>query len=253
MSPGLKEVNLKLVIEYDGKNYSGWQRQKNKPTVQESIEKTLQILFPKDIIKLTGAGRTDAGVHALNQAANFRVSPAGFKAVTRERLLRSLNAMLPADITIKSVSVVADSFHARYSAKKRVYKYLITTVKRSYNSDKYFHIKTKFDIDLGKEYCKLLVGSHSFKSMCKNKQDDHNFMCIVYGADVRKLKDGIILFEISANRFLHSMVRAVIGMMINIASSKVTLKEFYQKFKKGEQLRMQFVPANALILDKIIY
>ena len=99
----------------------------------------------------------------------------------------------------------------------------------------------------------MLLGQHSFKSMCKNKEDDHDFMCEVYRADVKKLSNGIILFEISANRFLHSMVRAIIGMMLNIASSKITLREFYQKFKKGEQLKMQFVPANALILDKIIY
>ena len=247
-----KEVNVKLLIEYDGKNYYGWQRQKNKPTIQESIEETLQVLFPKEKIKLFGAGRTDAGVHALNQVANFRVSRECFKAVY-PKLLRSLNSMLPDDITIKKVNTVRDSFHARYSAKRRNYKYLITTKKRSYNGEKYYFIKTKFDIDLGKEYCKLLIGDHSFKSMCKNKEDDHNFMCCIYYAGVRKLKDGSIVFEISANRFLHSMVRAIIGMMINIASSKVTLKEFYQKFKKGEKLSMQFVPANALILDKIIY
>lgn len=253
MSFVLKEVNIKLLVEYDGKNYYGWQRQKNKPTIQESIEQTLQVLFPKDKIKLIGAGRTDAGVHALNQAANFRVSRESFKTMPSVRLIKSLNTMLPADITIKKAGAVSDSFHARYSAKKRSYKYLISTVKRSYNGEKYYHIKTKFDIDLGKEYCKLLVGNHSFKSMCKNKEDDHDFMCEVYDADVKKLKDGTILFRISANRFLHSMVRAIIGMMLNIASSRITLKEFYQKFKKGERLSMQFVPANALILDKIIY
>jgi len=253
MSPDLNEVNVKLIIEYDGKNYFGWQRQKNKPTIQESIEKTLQVLFPKAQIKLIGAGRTDAGVHALNQVANFRINRENFKAISTVRLLKSLNAMLPADITVKKVNVVRNRFHARYSAKKRLYKYYITTVKRSYNFEKYYHIKTKFDIDLGKEYCNLLVGNHSFKSLCKNKEDDHDFMCEVYNAEVRKLKNGIILFEISANRFLHSMVRAIIGMMLNVASSKITLKEFYQKFKKGEQLKMQFVPANALILDKITY
>ncbi len=252
MPSDLKEVNIKLLIEYDGKNYSGWQRQKNKPTIQEPIEKTLQVLFPEDKIKLIGAGRTDAGVHALNQTANFKVSSGSYKSVAL-KLVKSMNSMLPADITIKKANVVGDDFHARYSAKKRSYRYLISTVKRSYNGDKYYYIKTKFDIDLGKEYCKLLIGDHSFKSMCKNKEDDHDFMCSVYNADVKKLRDGSIQFEISANRFLHSMVRAIVGMMINIASSKVTLKEFYQKFKKGEQLTMQFVPANALILDKIIY
>jgi tRNA pseudouridine38-40 synthase len=249
------EYNIKLIIEYDGKNYAGWQIQKNKPSVQETIEHSLHVLFHKDNIKLIGAGRTDSGVHALNQAANFKISNDAFSDSfnTLGNLVYSLNSILPEDISVKQASFVNGNFHARYSAKKRVYRYLLTTEKRGFCSDKYFRIKTKFDIDLAKEFCKFIEGMHSFKSMCKNREDRHDFMSIVYYATLKKRRDGILDFEICANRFLHSMVRAIVGMMLKIAAGKISLNEFKTKFKKREQLKIQYVPANALILDKIIY
>jgi len=247
------ELNIKLVIEYDGKKYFGWQRQLNKPTVQGTIEKTLQILFPGRKIKLTGAGRTDTGVHALGQTANFFISKQIFYKLGRDRLLRSLNGILPEDISVKSLNIASNEFHSRFSAKSRTYRYLISTRKRSYNGDKYFFLKTKFDIDLAKEFCKLLVGKHSFRSFCKNRTDKHDFLCIVEKAGVKKLKDGSIEFEIAANRFLYSMVRAVVGVMLDAASSKISINDFKQKFHKGERLKIQYVPSNALVLYKINY
>lgn len=250
------EYNIKLVIEYDGKNYAGWQIQKNKLSVQETIEHSLHVLFHKDSIKLIGAGRTDSGVHALNQTANFKISKDAFSVSgikTLGNLVYSMNSILPGDISIKKAGFVSENFHARYSAKKRVYRYLLSTQKRGFNPDKYFRSKTKFDIDLAKEYCKFIEGIHSFRMMCKNREDKHDFMSIIYYAKLKKRRDGIIEFEICASRFLHSMVRAIVGMMIQIASGKISLKDFKTKFKKGEQLKIQYVPANALILDKIIY
>jgi len=253
-----KEYNIKFVIEYDGKNYFGWQRQKNKPSIQETIENSLLVLFPNTKIKLTGAGRTDAGVHALNQAANFRIDIGSLekkKLFDTNRLANSLNALLPGDISIKSAKIVNMDFHARYSAKKRIYKYLISLRKKSFNGDKYYHLKTKFDIDLAKEFCKILIGRHSFRTMCKNKSDKYSFMSDVYYASVKKRsgEEGVIVFEICASRFLHSMVRAIVGVMIKVASGSITIEEFKTKFLKGEQLRIQYVPSNALVLDKIIY
>jgi len=254
------ELNIKLVIEYDGKNYSGWQRQKTSSppanSIQETIENSLQVLFPNTKINLIGAGRTDAGVHALNQTANFKISSDVLnksRNVNFEKLLHSLNSILPGDISVKNIGFTSKNFHSRYSAKKRIYRYSISCVKRAYNADKYFFLKTKFDIDLAKEYCKFIEGLHSFKSMCKNKDDKHGFMSYIYYAKVRSRKNEVIEFEICANRFLHSMVRAVTGMMINIASKKISINEFKSKFEKGEQLRIQYVPSNALILYKIIY
>jgi tRNA pseudouridine38-40 synthase len=269
-----KTVNIKLIIEYDGKNYFGWQRQNKQPgkpgmpTIQQTIEESLQVLFRDKKIKLTGAGRTDTGVHALGQAAHFRLSGALlskalgsrallsidlFKKPDFHKLVYRLNSILPKDITIKKVQKAADDFHARYSAKKRVYRYKITLEKRSYELDKYYHFKGKFDIEKAKEFCKAIEGVHSFKTFCKNKDDKHGFQSNVFYAKLKKKKDNSIEFEICANRFLHSMVRAIVGMMLNVASSKTSIKEFKEKFIKGENIRIQFVPANALILAKIIY
>ncbi len=250
-------INLRLTIEYDGKNYFGWQRQKSKPSIQETIEKSLQILFPGEKINLLGAGRTDTGVHAYGQTANFKIRSASFNRFIAKRgienLLYSLNAVLPADIAVKKISRVKEDFHSRYSAKSRVYKYLISSEKRAVDAGRCFQIKTRFDIDLAKDFCKLVSGRHSFKSLCKNKEDEHGFLCDVKYAKLKKIKDGMIEFEICANRFLHSMVRAVVGAMIKIASGKLSIKEFQSKFKKGEDIRIQYVPANALFLVKVNY
>jgi tRNA pseudouridine38-40 synthase len=246
-------INLRLTIEYDGKNYFGWQRQKSKPSIQQTIEKSLQVLFPGEKIKLIGAGRTDTGVHAYAQTANFKIRKKSFEKYGKSKLVYSLNAILPDDISIRKLSTAKDDFHARYSAKSRVYKYCLCTEKHAIERDKCYNIKTKFDIDLAKEFCKLLSGVHSFKGLCKNKTDEHGFLCKVKYAKLKKLRTGIIEFEICASRFLHSMVRAIAGTMIKIASKKLSIKEFQQKFKKGEEIRIQYVPANALFLAKVNY
>lgn len=245
-------LNIKLIIEYDGKNYFGWQRQKNKPSIQQTIEETLRVLIPGEKITLIGAGRTDTGVHAFGQTANFKIKKSSLN-ITLDNLLNKLNAILPQDITIKKAEFADPDFHSRYSAKARVYRYLISEAKRSINADKYLFVKTKFDIDLAKEFCKLLVGVHSFRSLCKNETDKHDFQAAVFYAKVIRKRDGIIEFEISANRFLHSMVRAIVGAMLKIASRKMELNEFKNKFIKGEEIKIQYVQSNALFLYKIFY
>jgi len=253
MNSGKPVVNVKLTIEYDGSRYFGWQRQKNKPTVQEILEESLQLLFQDKNIKLTGAGRTDTGVHALGQTANFRVNKPAFCMIGKEKLMRSVNGLLPDDISVNKVEIAGDDFHSRYSAKSRKYKYYLGFAKRGLYGNRIHFVKTKFDIDLAKDFCKLVTGPHSFKSLCKNKDDGHNFYCEVYKASVKKKQGGIIEFEIEANRFLHSMVRAITGAMISVASGKISISEFKQKFKKGEALKIQYAPSKALVLEKIKY
>lgn len=246
-------INLKLIIEYDGKNYFGWQRQKFKPSIQGTIEKSLQVIFPSEKINLLGAGRTDAGVHALNQVANFKLNKVVLNSKGIDKLRYSLNSILPDDTSIKKINVVKDSFNSRYSAVNRVYRYILCIDKRGFNHDKCYQIKTKFDIDLAKEFCKLVEGVHSFKSLCKNSADKHNFLCDVKYAKVTKDKDNLIKFEICASRFLHSMVRAIVGAMVKAASGRLSINEFKKNFEKGEKIKIQYVPANALILVKVNY
>lgn len=248
-----KQVNIKLVIEYDGKNYFGWQRQKKDKSIQQTIEDALTIIFRDEKVTIVGAGRTDAGVHAYNQCANFKIDKKKFEIAGIKRLYSSVNGLLPDDIVVKKINIVPIDFSSRYSAKSREYKYRITGTPRAIDGDKLYCIKHGFDMKAAKGFCKEIKGKHSFRSLCKNTDDDHGFMCDIKNADVKIRKDGIIEFTISANRFLHSMVRAIVGAMLKVASGKLSLNEFTQKFKKGDEIKTQYVPAKALFLSKVNY
>ena len=248
-----ENANLKLIIEYDGRNYSGWQRQSKLKSVQQTVEDALSVLFPGKKVTIWGAGRTDAGVHAYGQAANFKVSKEKYKAFGRNKLIFSLNALLPDDILIKKISIVPDDFNSRYSAKSREYIYRITKNRKAISREGLYHIRYDIDPSAAKQFCKSIKGVHSFKSLCKNKNDKHGYHCNVLDAGVKFKKDGIIEFKICANRFLHSMVRAVIGAMLKVSSGKLSMAEFKQKFKKGDEIKIMYVPSNALFLSKVNY
>ncbi len=250
---GNESINLKMIIEYDGAAYFGWQRQKDKKSVQQSIEESLSKLLREKQIVITGAGRTDAGVHALNQCANFKISKAKIKEFGIKKLHHSLNAVLPDDIAIKSLRAAKPDFHSRYSAKKREYIYLITENKIAVNNEKVYLVKQKLDLNIAEKFCKAVIGRHNFRSLCKNKDDDHGFLCDVFSAGIKKKKNGIIEFKITANRFLHSMVRGVTGAMVKVASGGLSLNEFIEKFKKGEEIKIQYLPSKALFLSKVTY
>jgi tRNA pseudouridine38-40 synthase len=192
-------------------------------------------------------------VHANSQTANFRISKPLFEKYGTSALMHRLNGILTDDVIVKRVARTDDKFHSRYSAKSRVYRYFMTTRKHAINREKLYYVKTGIDIDLAKVFCRFIEGVHSFKSLCKNKSDEHGFLSHVYSARVVNMNEGTIRFEICANRFLHSMVRAIVGAMIKVASGNLSMKEFKEKFKKGEDMRIQYVPANALFLYKVNY
>ncbi len=244
----LKRYNYKINIEYDGENYKGWQKQKNtKETIQEYIENAISILL-KDNIKLIGAGRTDAEVNAYNQCANFFSD----KLIDTKKFLHSINGILPHDITVKKIQKVNSEFHARYSAKKREYIYKITLFKKSIENKYFFHLKYKLNFKLVDEFIEFLKHNEYFKSLCKNKTDKYNFRCKIYKLAYKLRKDEIII-TIIADRFLHSMVRGIVGCMIDIGREKTKLETIKQKIKKGERLKTFFVPGKALFLKQIYY
>jgi tRNA pseudouridine38-40 synthase len=241
--------NYKLIIEYDGTGYLGWQRQKqSKNTIQETLERSLKQITGSDIT-LTGAGRTDTGVHAFNQAANFKLN----EKLEEKKFLYSLNSVLPEAITVKEITEVPPEFNARHSAKKREYEYYITTAKKSIYNDYFTYIKYKLDTAKIEDSLKLFTGEKSFRSLCKNKTDKHNFRCEVYRLELHKLNVNEYKFTICASRFLHSMVRAVIGCLIDIGRGKISQEEVKTRLKKGEKIRAAFLPAKGLFLKKIYY
>jgi len=240
--------NYKLTIEYDGKDFNGWQRQKNsKNTIQETLESSLSNILRKNI-SVIGAGRTDSGVHALNQVANFKFA----RQFDNQKVLYSLNSVLPKTITIKNIKRVPLNFHARYSAQKREYQYQVTFKKRSVGADYFYKLNYKLDYRLIDEFIEILKGENSFKSLCKNQTDKNDFMCNVFLLKYVLNKNEMI-FNIIANRFLHSMVRAAIGCLVDIGRGKLDFKKTKKEFEKGDKIRALYLPGNALFLKKIYY
>ena len=243
--------NYKITVEYDGSGFYGWQRQKKfRNTIQECIEENLSKLL-KESIPVTGAGRTDAGVHAYNQTANFKTDTL---IPDSDKFLYSLNSILPSSITVKSIRKVNNDFHSRYSAKRREYLYKITTREISIGRNYYFKLNYKLDFKVIDEFIKILVGYHSYKSLCRNKEDKHDFFCNLMKLEYRinKAKNTIV-FRILSDRYLHSMVRATIGVLIDLGRGKLELKDTYNKLINGEKIKTTYLPANALFLNKIYY
>jgi tRNA pseudouridine38-40 synthase len=242
--------NYKLVIEYDGRNFKGWQKQKSTSnTIQEQIESSVGKIL-KGKINLTGAGRTDAGVSAYNQVANFKYDG----TLEPDKFIYSLNSILPGSITIKKISIVSPDFHSRYSAKKREYIYKVSSFKKSIERDYYY--TTTYGIDFLKidVFFEFILKQNYFKSFCKKTEDKNNFLCKIYDVRYRAIKSkSEMIFSITANRFLHSMVRAIIGCALDIGRSKLILKNIKEKIKEGEKINVYYLPANALFLNKIHY
>ncbi|MFA5012202.1 MAG: tRNA pseudouridine(38-40) synthase TruA [Ignavibacteria bacterium] len=243
--------NYKITVEYDGSGFYGWQRQKKfRNTIQECIEENLSKLL-KVNISVTGAGRTDAGVHAYNQTANFKTDSS---IPDSNKFLYSLNSLLPSAITVKSIRKVSNDFHSRYSAKRREYLYKITTREISIGRKYYLKLNYKLDFKVIDEFIKILIGYHSFKSLCRNKEDKHGFFCNLMKLEYRINKSkNTIVFRILSDRYLHSMVRATIGVLIDLGRGKLQLKDTYNKLIKGEKIKTTYLPANALFLNKIYY
>lgn len=242
--------NYKLVIEYDGTEYYGWQRQTTtSKTIQEVLESSLKKLLKKDIV-LIGAGRTDAGVHAMNQVANFKID----EKINTEKILYSLNSVLPHDIAVRSIEEVKENFHSRHSAKKREYEYRMSTEKRALFG-RYYH-KLNYDIDVEKinKVLPELLGYKSFRSLCRNTSDKYDFKCEIFKISLKKNKSRReVVLNITGSRFLHSMVRAIAGVLIDIGRNKIIINDFKRKFKKGEKISTTYLPPNGLFLKKIYY
>jgi tRNA pseudouridine38-40 synthase len=238
---------LKAIVEYDGTNYSGWQSQRSQNTVQDNIEKALKIIFKTDI-RVIASGRTDAGVHANNQTLHFD-SP----EYDLPRLKRSMNGLLNGDIVVKNLAKTTNDFHARFSAKARKYHYYIsegvTAVYRNY-SWQIYHPLNKTLLQKGAE---LYKSYRDFKSFCKSKSEVDHYNCHIY--ESRWLaKDNFLIYEITANRFLHGMVRALTGLLVALAKGDIHLREFKDIIENKDRALVPLTaPAKGLFLEKITY
>ena len=239
-----------ILIEYNGANYKGWQRQNDQNTIQGQIEKVLS-QFANHPIEIDAAGRTDTGVHALGQTATFD------STVNRQLYgwKTAANSMLPCDIRIKAIVPVADDFHARFSAIARTYQYYLynSPIQSAIINETIGYYAHKLDLTKMLSASEYLVGQHDFSafrtSICQANSPVKNMQTINI-----EQRGNVIRFEFTANAFLHHMIRNIIGAMVYIGSNRLSVEDFAQRFKSKNRGAMPptFMP-NGLYLSHIQY
>lgn len=235
-------------IAYHGKNYAGWQSQSNAVGIQTVVEDALSKILRTEI-KVVGSGRTDTGVHCVQQYFHADIE----KAFDPVHVLAKLNSFLPADLAIKSIRAVRSDAHARYAATERTYQYKITLVKNPFMQGMAWHLFKPVDIQTMNRASSLLVGVHDFTSFSKVKTDVNHFLCDVrFGA--WKKKGDELVFTITANRFLRGMVRAIVGTLLDVGFGKISIQDF-QKIVDSKDRRKAGanVPPYGLYLMKVKY
>jgi tRNA pseudouridine38-40 synthase len=241
--------NIKLVIEYDGSDFVGWQVQPNGPSIQAELERALGEMLQEPIATVA-AGRTDAGVHARGQVASFKTS----KMAAPELIKQGANALLPPQIVVLSAERVPEAFHARYSAKWRVYRYHLALRQTALRRNQSWYVGG-FNIreDLLNECGDVILGVHDFSSFCKVDTNVDHFRCTVDLASWQRT-DAELVFEIRANRFLYGMVRALVGTMVEVARGHRQLGQFREILEAKDRTRAGVsAPARGLFLEEIIY
>lgn len=235
-------------ITYDGTKYNGWQNQANALGVQQVVEETLSKLLHEKI-SIVGSGRTDTGVHCIQQFFHADIQT----EMERQEFLQRLNSFLPKDIAIREILPVKPEAHARYNARERAYEYHITTRKNPLLVGRAFYFFKKCDISLMNEAAALLVGEHDFTSFSKVKTDVNHFVCTIKKAHWIKQGD-LMIFSISANRFLRGMVRAIVGTLLDVGSQKISIKEFQSIIKSKDRKKAGMnVPPEGLYLTQVKY
>jgi tRNA pseudouridine38-40 synthase len=234
---------------YKGSNYCGWQTQINAPTVQEEIEKILSILLRKSV-DITGSSRTDTGVHAMHQTAHFEMQN---PIPSTEKVVYSMNKMLPFDIQIKNIYPVPDDYHARFEASSRKYEYRISRKKNPFLKDLCYEFSPPLDIQRMNDACKYLLEYVDFECFSKVHTQVYTFNCDIMEARWEE-KENDLIFHIKANRFLRGMVRAVVGTLLEVGLGKITLHDFEQIIlSKNRQNAGGAVPPQGLFLMEVNY
>jgi tRNA pseudouridine38-40 synthase len=244
----MKRYAMKLA--YDGSQFFGWQIQVQSPTVQEMIEKALLEITREKIIVI-GSGRTDTGVHALGQVAHFDFP----FAMTQRQILLAIRTKLPKSIQILDIQEVAPDFHARYDALDRTYQYILTSMQTPFNHKYKSHLP-KYKIEFNKfiECIPYFIGEHDFTSFAKPNPDIKNHICNIKSIDITT--DNIdIIIKIKANRFLHNMVRRIVGAMIAVSHKSLdpSIITEWINTKKHVQKNYITAPPNGLYLYKVEY
>lgn len=241
--------NIKLILEYDGTGYVGWQLQPNGSSLQEELERALRQILQEEV-GTVAAGRTDAGVHARGQVVSFTTA----KNPELTALVKSLNGLLPPQMVVLSGEFADPSFHARYSATARIYRYYLALRATAIERDFSWYVGGfNIDSELLSRCSEQLLGEHDFGAFCKSNSDVEHHRCIVEVA--RWDREGSqLVFTIRANRFLYGMVRALVGTMVEVGRGHRTLEEFSTILdSRDRKMAGMAAPAKGLFLEEIVY
>ena len=243
-------MKYKIVFSYDGSKYFGYAIQENeRNTIQEVVEKSISTILNSET-KIYASGRTDKGVHALNQVATFDYD----KKINLSKFRNSLNKMLPNDIFIKKVSKVDDEFNARFSCKSKTYLYVINLGDYNPFLRNFEYTIKDLDMKLMRQCAKLFIGEHCFKNFTSKKEDQDNFVRIIYKISFKKTKDNHILVEFKGNGFMKYMVRKLMGAIIEVGRGRISL-EFVKNLLdlSKRDIITYTAPPHALFLKKVEY
>ena len=242
--------NIKLTIEYDGKEYNGWQKQPNKLNIQGEIEKAISNITGEEV-ELNASGRTDAGVHALGQVANFKTN----SNLPIEKMAIAINSQVKNSIRIIKAEEIEESFHSRYNCKEKTYRYIINNSK--YGSAIYrgmeYHIPIKLDIDKMQEAAKYFEGEHDFKGFKSSGTSSKSSIRTIYKAIVKKENERIII-ELTGNGFLYNMVRIISGTLVDVGLGKINPNSIPEIIESKDRTRAgKTLPPQGLYLVEVKY
>ena len=242
--------NIKLIIEYDGKGFNGWQKQPNKLNIQGEIERAIEEITGESI-DLIASGRTDAGVHSLGQTANFKTE----SKIPIEKIPIAINSKLKQSIIIKSAEEVDERFHSRYNVKSKKYRYTINNSK--YGSAIYrnveYHFPIKLNIENMQKAAKYFEGEHDFKAFKASGTSSKSSVRKIYKAEVIKNEDRIYI-ELTGNGFLYNMVRIISGTLLEVGSGKIAPEEIKNIIEtKDRKLAGKTLPPQGLCLVEVNY
>ena len=242
--------NIKLTIEYDGKDFNGWQKQPNKLNIQGTIEQAIKNITGEDV-ELNASGRTDAGVHALGQVANFKTN----SEIPIEKFSIAINSKLKKSIVIKKAEEVDERFHSRLNCKRKTYRYIINNSPEGTAIYRYLetHIPQKLDVKKMEQALKYFEGEHDFKAFKASGTSSKSSVRTIYKTQIYKKEDRIII-ELTGNGFLYNMVRIIAGTLVDVGLGKIEPQQIENIIKeKKRENAGKTLPPNGLYLVSVEY
>jgi len=243
--------NIRLILEYDGTRYHGWQRQKEDITIQAVIEDNIRKMIGKQVA-LIGSGRTDTGVHALHQVCNF-ITKSGIEL---DSMRKGLNSLLPNDILIKGIEYVPLDFHSRYSVRSKTYEYRVWNSKepnvflRNYT----WHIRDDLDLERIRRSLSMLIGRHDFTSFRSSGSVNKDPVREMMRAELHSQEKGVLSFLFESEGFLRHMVRNIMGTVVEVGKGKISLDEFKEIFQSKNRRNAGIkAPPQGLFLKTVKY